>query len=85
MKQWQDYVGGYSKTEVQEYCVMDGEWQTFRLLLKGLPTEVKLDRLKAWFDAKVDRSPRRTTVQVDNYLNALKRGGQLDMFLKVRR
>jgi hypothetical protein len=85
MKQWTSWVGGYTKEEVQAYCVMNGEWQSFRLTLKGLPTEQKLNMLAAWYDHRIDRLPRATTVQVDNYINALKRGGQLDMELKVVR
>lgn len=85
MKQWTSCVGSYTKEEVQAYCVMHGDWQHFRRSLKGLPTEVKLDQLAKWYDRRVDMQPRMTTVQVDNYINALKRGGQLDMDLKVVR
>jgi len=87
VKQWTgDVPGSYSKEEVQEYCVLCYEWQCFRAnVLKGCSTERKLEWLKEWYDTKVDRWPRRTRVQVDNYLNALKRGGQLSMDLVVQR
>ena len=64
--------------EVQEYCVRNPEWQRFRESLKGEVTGVKLDRLAGWYDLRIDRYPRATTVQVDNYINALRRGGFLD-------
>lgn len=86
MKRWHEPdVGGYSQAEVQEYCVKDEVWQGFRASLKGLSTEVKLDWLRGWLETNIDMAPRRTRVQVDNYINALKRGGQLNMNLEVVR
>ena len=66
-------------------AVDDPEWQRFRLSLKGLPTQEKLQALQVYYEEysyaetnSVDWSilvDRR--VQVDNYIKALCRGGQL--------
>ncbi len=56
-------------------------WQTFRLLLKGLPTDKKVSMLQGYLDGRAggticcNQSIRLT--QVLNYLNALARGGQI--------
>jgi len=82
MKKWPFKVHTYSPQEVRNYCVEDRIWQKFRLTRKGISTEDKLDRLKGYYE---DRSGRRFDVQVSNYINALKRGGQLAMDLTVQR
>ena len=56
------------------WAVKDPEWQALRVSLKGLRTAVKLQELEAWLWQHQDR---RHAIQVDNYLNALRRGGQL--------
>lgn len=77
MRQWTYETHPTSRGEI-ETAVTDSAWQKFRLSLKGIPTEQKLDKLKEWqADHEWDRYSR---VQVQNYVNALKRGGQLDMF-----
>ncbi len=55
-------------------CVKDPKWQAFRRSLKGLPTATKLRNLRRY---KSNNPGRCTDVQVENYLNALRRGGQL--------
>lgn len=86
---WPHTLGTYTPAEVKQYCVEDAEWQKFRLSLKGLPTHVKLQKLLEWRAQHQPFSyalvPKKTQVQIDNYLNALKRGGQLDMQLHVQR
>jgi hypothetical protein len=62
-----------SLSEIQR-CVADEEWQRFRVSLKGLSTAEKLRRLRSY---KTNHSGRCVAVRVDNYLNALRRGGQL--------
>lgn len=57
-------------------------WQAFRRSLKGLSTEEKLDRLdeyrtRVFRDASVPMIKRFHEVCIDNYINALLRGGQL--------
>lgn len=84
--QWPYQVGSYSPDEVQAFCVRNHKWQEFRTSLKGLPTTSKLIMLQRWFLHPPAEIPRRAVnVQVDNYINALKRGGQLDMNLHVQR
>lgn len=79
---------------VQKYCVQDEEWQGIRLSMKGVPTHEKLAILKEYYERKgcflVDRVVRGMTherylCQVDNYLGALRRGGQLDMGNMIRK
>jgi hypothetical protein len=78
-------------------AVKDEEWQRFRRTLKSTPTEDKLNNLREWWK---DRHPKEvllfpdlhvaewtsctTCVQVDNYLKALARGGQLEHGVNVR-
>lgn len=58
-------------------------WQAFRVSLKGLSTDAKLAGLEAWLLANNYTCDHCTGEirqrQVDNYINALKRGGQLDL------
>jgi len=91
---WRYEVKYCSPEEVTKYCVKDANWQEFRLSLKGLSTYVKLANLERWrmrhaeqatTQSGVEKVPRRVEVQIDNYIGALKRGGQLGMDLKVRR
>ena len=55
-------------------AIQDEEWQFFRVSLKGQDTLAKLRLLSVWL--AVHRGPN-SSVQVENYVNALKRGGQL--------
>ena len=81
MLQWPYNTISLSPSEIQR-AVQDEAWQKFRRSLKGHPTAVKLDKLYNWW---ADHPTRDGEVQVTNYLNALKRGGQLDMNLRVVR
>lgn len=85
----------YSHEEIRE-AVYFGEgfenWQKFRVSLKGFSTMVKLARLHYryfWMDNchKIeeisDTQAKLEIVRIDNYLNALKRGGQLGRFWEV--
>jgi len=62
-------------------AVDDDEWQAFRLSLKGVPTAEKLDQLdyylKSTNPACTPEEAHVREVRVDNYINALLRGGQL--------
>ena len=82
MKKWPYKIQSLSPHRIRK-AVSNVKWQQFRLSLKGLPTEEKLDRLADWRER--NSGGGYTRVQVDNYLNALKRGGQLDMQLRVAR
>lgn len=88
MNSWPYAISTYSPAEVQEFCVKDAAWQEFRLSLKGISTEAKLRKLNQYRANRLYATgelARRYEVQIDNYLNALKRGGQLTMDLKVQR
>lgn len=84
MKYWPYEVGSYTKHEVRVYAVENPEWQKFRLSLKGISTEVKLDSLAALRTKMLqtdneselpDVLERTWQVCIDNYLQALHRGG----------
>lgn len=85
MDTWPYEVKHTTTGEIMLYCTEDEKWQTFRKSLKGISTANKLQRLVDWliehqyFDFKADDYivDRRYIVQVDNYINALLRGGQL--------
>jgi len=83
MKFWKRKVQTLTREEIDR-SVADPAWQEFRLSLKGLPTAEKLDQLQLYLDNMMDDygSPLDVTypealIQVDNYINALLRGGQL--------
>lgn len=88
---WPYDLKPYTQHEVSVYCVADPEWQKFRLTLKSVPTTKKLEMLelrrKAKLQVNIDGTSRglarKYQVQIDNYINALKRGGQLNMKLEV--
>jgi hypothetical protein len=90
MIRWPYELVSYTTREVNTYCSNDELWQQFRLTLKGLSTERKLDKLfvrhesNKLFD-ETSEDMRRHAVQEANYINALKRGGQLTMDLEVQR
>ncbi len=90
MKQWPNEhrkLGSYSPEQVQRYCVQNPAWQAFRRSMKGKPTETKLMMLTEWWDSHWPQgiSPealqQRVMIrcQVTNYINALRRGGQLNL------
>jgi len=96
LDKWVYDIKTYSPSEVKVFCVQDREWQGFRLSMKGVTTQKKLSMLYAR-RAGLRRGSvkcelnlcgngnlcRRHEVQIDNYLNALKRGGQLGMNKEV--
>lgn len=64
----------YTPEEVQR-AVNNGAWQSFRKSLKGKPTQEKIDLLQChWIAFGAERT---TQIQIDNYIKALCRGGQL--------
>lgn len=68
-------------------AVKDERWQEFRRSLKGLPTSDKLEKLRDYWTERHTIANVGTAltfwdecdscVQVDNYIKALCRGGQL--------
>jgi hypothetical protein len=81
MNSWTHKVETYTTEEVKEFCVNDSEWQRFRLSLKGISTQAKIRQLNIRRESNLvdSKLSRRHQVQIDNYINALKRGGQLDL------
>lgn len=87
MRQWVFDISKHTAAEISE-AVKDPKWQAFRKSLKGIPTTDKLDKLHDWIVQHRDAQsivPRLIRVQVENYINALKRGGQLDQYNQVVR
>lgn len=88
-----DAYPGWSPDLVQKYCVQDQEWQGVRLSMKGQLTSKKLDILYHYLARKVGSEyinirrskDERFWCQVDNYLGALRRGGQLDADNMIRK
>ncbi len=81
MQRWEHDVTHLTRAEIMG-AIKCSTWQDFRLWLKGKPTIVKLQDLDKWlqFDVECNHCDRATRqIQVDNYINALKRGGQLDL------
>jgi hypothetical protein len=57
-------------------AVCHEDWQAFRKCLKGKSTQEKLNGLECWLrDFTLISRYEDRTVQVQNYLNALARGG----------
>jgi hypothetical protein len=77
---WEHDVQHLTKAEIMTAIDCD-VWQAFRISLKGTSTKTKLDRLNDWLEHEqlCKHCEEWKQVQVDNYINALKRGGQLDL------
>lgn len=80
---WEYNIGSCSRLDVIKYCINDYPWQQFRLTLKGRTTVYKLQQLEKWL--KQHNFDEASKVQVDNYIGALKRGGQLSAYGEVVR
>lgn len=78
MKFWHRKVTSLRQQEILE-AVRNTSWQRFRLSLKGLSTEDKLIALEGYCERREREGSisRTDQVRVDNYINALLRGGQL--------
>jgi hypothetical protein len=80
-------------------AVRDPEWQKFRKSLKGIDTASKLNNLRDWYNDRPhthrvetfasggslthDRDTCAPCVQLDNYLKALARGGQIPAGINI--
>lgn len=82
MNKWPHDVESWGMHEILE-AVDNAEWQRFRMSLKKQPTTEKLVRLDRLL--KLSAGDRKDKCRIDNYINALKRGGQLNMNLEVVR
>ena len=74
MKVWPLEITALTRAEIMEH-IKDDVWQAARINLKGQSTEHKLQWLY-YYVTEGDGS-RAIQVRVDNYINALLRGGQL--------
>jgi len=63
----------YSISQVLQ-AVDNADWQAFRISLKGRSTEDKVRLLKDW---KESHNTEVDDIRVQNYVYALKRGGQI--------
>jgi hypothetical protein len=63
------------------------DWQLFRVALKGLPTDQKLGMLSYRLTTRVTEPSEPNWllefIRADNYIGALRRGGQLNEALEV--
>lgn len=91
MNQWPHKVLYTTRAEIND-AVKDQYWQALRRGMKGMSTPYKLLTLEMYRHYRsVHVSPTsinrilddKARIQIDNYVNALKRGGQLDSDLKV--
>jgi hypothetical protein len=72
---WKQINPKVTKTEIEQYCTEEN-WQRFRrLMLKDVPLGRKYMLLNKWLETH--KNSRESTVQVSNYINALKRAGQI--------
>ena len=78
MKLWKRDVSSLTQREILG-AVRNDAWQRFRRSLKGLSTEEKLDHLDSYLERRSSNGKvsRKDIIRVDNYINALLRGGQL--------
>ena len=78
MREWPYNISTTPLNELLD-AVKDAEWQKFRLSMKGVSTETKLQMLDTYRRTRVERDvyDRPEELRVDNYINALLRGGQL--------
>lgn len=76
---WEHEVKPTTVGEITTHAVGNKTWQSYRLAMKGKSTSEKLAMLRTWRSRHMvnGKLPRATEVQIDNYINALKRGGEL--------
>lgn len=72
---WFTY-GSITALEIR-LTIVDPEWQDFRKSLKDTSTEYKARALGGWLQDAPYGSETDRVIQVTNYINALKRGGQI--------
>ena len=65
------------------------EWQSVRVAMKGLTTQEKLVMMATYLKAAklghLNCSAEIGTIRVHNYIGALRRGGQLDADMQIRK
>ena len=60
--------------KIQE-AVKDSSWQLFRETLHNVPLIARLKKLNNW--KTQHKNSEKSTIQVTNYINALKRAGMI--------
>lgn len=71
------YFGKIHREEINAYTT-DPEWQRYRRSMLGLSAREKYDKLMWWLEDHTYPNglvPRKTQVQITNYVTALSRGG----------
>ena len=63
-----------NRKEIKQ-AIKDNDWQEFRLTLKGQSTKQKLRMLRQW--KRKNKNSKKSLIQTENYINALKRAGRL--------
>jgi len=66
--------GVFSPSEIK-WAVNDDRWQRLRKMLKGKPLTEKFKMLKSHL--RSENNSRKAKIQVTNYVNALRRAGQI--------
>jgi hypothetical protein len=84
MLQWPGKVMSWSRADILR-AIDNIQWQTFRRNLKRRPTVEKLDLLDKYLKDRSLNCDIEDKVRVDNYINALRRGGFLDENYRVVR
>ncbi len=88
MNRWPHEVTPDTTAEIAKY-VKCANWQSIRLSMKGVSTESKLIILDAYRTRMMKLNGgkllREHEVQINNYLKALRRGGQLNLQDEVQR
>ena len=72
---WNKLIAGPISVEEITKHIKDPVWQKLREELKGKSLEEKYKELSAWLHKH--GNSRAAQVQVTNYINALKRGGNI--------
>ncbi len=70
---WKELIKGRYPIYIVGFAVKDHNWQIFRESLKGKPLDDKFDMLMSW--GKSHNWDHDSSVQVTNYVYALKRAG----------
>lgn len=91
LRAWPGQIdAGISPEDAKKYCVQHADWQRVRLKMKGQNTEIKLGILHEWYERGHFMGSRELNkhirlLQVINYLGALRRGGQLDEYNRIKK
>lgn len=64
----------HNRSKIQK-AIKSKSWQDYRKSLKGLSTNTKLVKLNEWISK--NNYSANSLIQVENYKNALRRGGLL--------